>query len=165
MAGDSVFVSIKGLPDLRAAMRDVVPKLRIKVLRQALTAGARIVQKAARSRTPILKLTTFGGRAAYRRGVRKPGTVRNAISVRTSKASKRRGDVGVFVNVRPVKGIRSGARSSNDPFYWRWLNFGNKWKTGAGFLEYGASKLPEALSIFNAKLTQAIAKLNNKQTP
>ena len=65
--------------------------------------------------------------------------------VRVSRASKAAGHVGVFVNIRPAEGTQyvkhnllgvkyktikresqRGARSPNDPFYWRFVNFGTK---------------------------------------
>jgi len=176
-------VTVTGLPDLKAALASVVPKLRKRALRDALRAGARVVQRKARLATPVLKISTYSGISALRRGVRKMGTVKKAISVRTSKISTRRGDVGVFVNVRPAKGGQRGAKSPNDPFYWRWLNFGwnpagdrtragkrerrrlnrvgsAKAKPGARFLEAGAQALREALQIFTREIGPRIAKLN-----
>ncbi len=74
---------IVGIPDLREALRGIVPKLRVRALANALRAGARVVQKAARNATPIIN----PGALAVRKGYRKPGTVQKAISVRTSKAA------------------------------------------------------------------------------
>jgi hypothetical protein len=119
--------------------------------------------------------------------------VRNAISVRTSKRDRREGNVGVFVNVRPAKAGARGAKSRQDPFYWRWLEFGwnpasnelggavgrkgkayrrklnkstdAKIRTGWRFLEEGAKRLSDALSVFSAKLRPAIEKLDRGQTP
>lgn len=180
---------LSGLPDLREALAGIVPKLRVRALRLALAAGARLVQKAARQRTPVLKLSTHSGAAAYRKGYRKPGTVQKAISVRTSKLARRRGDVGVFVNVKPAKGMARGAKSHRDPFYWRWLNFGwnpagrdrstagklarrrlsragaAKAKAGAHFLEEGAKRLGAALDEFKRRIVPAIAKLNRPRAP
>lgn len=161
---------IRGLPDLRAELRGIVPKLRVRALRNSLAAGARVVQREARARTPVLKMSTLAGISAVRRGVRKPGTVRRAISVRTSKIARRSGDVGVFVNVRPLR-RGGGSRNPDDPFYWRWLNFGwqpagrGNAKGGAEFLEAGAKRLPQALEVFKRSIGPAIAKLNRKGAP
>lgn len=130
-------VKVKGVGDVAAALRGLPPKIRGRVLLNALRAGARIVRDAARARTPVLSSPVVrGGRV-----IRKPGTVRNAISVRTSKQAKRSGDLGVFVNVRPAKGAifrngkqvrakQKGANSPDDPYYWQWLNFGRAARTG-----------------------------------
>jgi hypothetical protein len=186
MAGDFT-VKIEGLPDLRAALQGIVPKLKKKVLREALRAGARLVQREAKRAAPVLKLSTMAGASASRRGIRAPGTLRKAISVRTSKRDTRQGDVGVFVNVRPLKRSASkgkGAKNPADPFYWRWINFGwnpagrdrsaagkrarraharaggAKAKSGAHFLEEGAKMLSAALAVFVKEIGPRIARLN-----
>jgi HK97 gp10 family phage protein len=173
---------VTGLPDLKEALAGIVPKLRRRALRLALAAGARVVQKAARAKTPALNASSL----MVRKGWRASGTVKKAISVRTSKLSSRRGDVGVFVNVRPlpgakyktvkglfggqrrvlVKASQRGAKNPNDPFYWRWLNWGTKRGVRAvKFIEAGATKLPVALQVFIAKIGPAIEKLNKPKAP
>jgi HK97 gp10 family phage protein len=185
-------------------------KLRRRALRNALAAGARVVRDAARAQTPVLRPEFASPR-------RKPGTVKNAIVVRTSKRDRLAGDVGVFVNVRPAKGAKfktvrgtalfglvktktrmqtkaskRGANSPDDPFYWRFLEFGwnpagnatggrgksgqkqrrklnkstdAKIRSGFRFLQAGAAKLSDALAVFTAKLRPAIEKLDKGQTP
>jgi len=182
---DGIEVRVTGIPDLREALHGIVPKLRVRALRNALSAGARLVQRAARAATPVI--SAFA--PAVRKGYRKPGTVRQAISVRTSKVARKAGDVGVFVNVRPAKGAQfktttyrlaglrtstrrqtkasqRGAKSPNDPFYWRFIEFGTK--TGvraAKFLQRGAEQLPAALQVFLSKIIPAIEKLNKPKAP
>jgi HK97 gp10 family phage protein len=119
MAADTV--QVKGLDELKRKLADVPKALRKRVLRNALAAGAREVRDVAKRNAPVLTLGT-SMKAPYR----KPGTVRDAIRVRTSKADRKAGDVGVFVNVRPAKAGARGAKNPNDPFYWRWLEFGTK---------------------------------------
>lgn len=150
-----VEVKVEGLPDYRAALLSIPSKLRKRALRNALAAGARVIQKAARGATPVLREFM---KAPYRR----PGTVRKAISVRTSRLARRRGNVGVFVNVRPAKAGQRGAKSPIDPYYWRWLNFGTKFMRPFGFLEKGADQLGAALEVFKAKIGPQIEKLNRK---
>ena len=178
---------VQGIPDLRAALKGIVPKLRVRALRNALAAGARVVQKAARAATPVLSASA----PAVLRGHRKPGTVRKAISVRTSKLARRKGDVGVFVNVRPAKKGARGAKNPNDPFYWRFIEFGTqahrkgskssytsrgklitrRHRRGSSatkafrFLQTGAGKLPEALGVFLRTIGPQIAKLNKPKAP
>jgi len=191
MAGEFE-AKVSGLPDLRAALLGIAPKLRKRALRTALAAGARVVRDAAKRATPVIKAPVRG---------RKPGTVRDAISVRTSKRDSKSGDVGVFVNVRPakgavyrggklVKGSQRGRLSENDPYYWRWLNWGwnpsSRATGGAGaagkaqrrklskaggpakipgalFLEKGAAAIAQALEVFKAKIGPAVQKLNGGQ--
>jgi HK97 gp10 family phage protein len=189
MAADGIMLKVEGLKELQAALRSVPEKLRKRALRNALAAGARVVRDESRANAPVLSAEGARLAAPYR----KPGTVRNAISVRTSKIARRAGNVGVFVNVRPAKKGTRGAKSPDDPFYWRWLEFGwnpagrrtggrgaagrrqrremarstnPKIRGGFGFLQKGATRLQQALGIFVQKLGPAIAKLNNKgQTP
>lgn len=146
--------TVQGIPDLRAALRGIVPKLRRRALRNALAAGARVVRDAARAAAPVLN--TSGRSAPYR----KAGTVRGAITVRTSKQARRRGDVGVFVNVRPAKGPARGARSNRDPFYWRFLEFGTAKMAARSFLQPAGAKLAQALAVFLQKIGPQIQKLN-----
>jgi hypothetical protein len=184
---------VTGIPDLREALRGIVPKLRVRALRNALAAGAREVQKAARVDAPVISTTD----PMVVKGYRKPGTLRKAISVRTSKLARQSGNVGVFVNVKPAKRGNRGAKNPNDPFYWRFVHFGHKtvgrykgkytdyrirgrgrltglgkrrkaplgFVVGKGFLYAGAYKLGAALGIFVAKIGPAIEKLNKPKAP
>lgn len=150
-----ISAKVNGIPELKAALAGLVPKLRRQALRNALAAGARVVRDDARRRAPVLQPTL---RAPYR----KPGTVQKAITVRTSKIARRAGDVGVFVNVRPAKRGQRGAKSQNDPFYWRFLEFGTKKMAASGFLQAGARRLGEALEKFKAVIGPQIDKMNRK---
>lgn len=183
MAASPVTVKIEGLPELRAALLSLPEKLRRRALRDALAAGARVVQRAARAATPVISASA----RAVQKGYRKPGTVRQAIRVRTSKISTRQGNVGVFVNVKPAPGAKfrtktsnflglkvkkrtqvrasqRGAKSPNDPYYWRFINFGTATGTPAArFVEKGAAALPAALPEIVKRLGPAIQKLNVKK--
>lgn len=150
-----ISAKVNGIPELKAALAGLVPKLRRQALRNALAAGARVVRDEARRRAPVLQPTL---RAPYR----KPGTVRKAVSVRTSKTARRAGDVGVFVNVRPAKRGQRGAKSPNDPFYWRFLEFGTKRMAARPFLQAGARKLADALEAFKRVIGPQIDKMNRK---
>lgn len=167
---DALRAEVKGVADVREALMGVAPKLKVRALRNALTAGARLVQRAARKATPVLDLSKEWSASAYRKGYRKPGTVQKAISVRTSKLARRQGNVGVFVNVKPAKRGQAGAKSFRDPFYWRWLDKG--WtpargprQPGRNILKAGAAMLGAALAEFNRRIPLAIAKLNKPKAP
>lgn len=173
--GADVEVRVLGLPELKAQLKSLPDKLRRRVLRNALAAGARIVRNDARRCAPVLEAPL------RRRGkiVRKPGTVRDAIRVRTSKQARRQGNVGVFVNVQPAKGGKRGTYSPDDPYYWRWLEFGRGQATKGGkrrrtravarplapraFLRGAIGSLPAALAKFQATVVPAIARLNVPQ--
>lgn len=181
---DGVTAKVQGLPDLKAALLAIPRELRRRALRNALAAGARLVQRAARANAPVIKASD----PAVRQGRRKPGTMRKAISVRTSKIAKRAGDVGVFVNVRPAKKGQRGGRNPLDPFYWRWQEFGwnpasastmgrgsrgkrfrrsahrfapgLKRVPGVAFLRKSARMLGQALQVFIQKIGPQIQKFN-----
>lgn len=177
MAESGLTVKVTGLDEIRAELTALPVKLKARALMNALRASGRIIRNEARRLTPVLKVPV------RRKGqlIRKPGTVRDALSVRTSKRARRAGDVGVFVNVRPAKGRNRGAENPYDPFYWRWLEFGRKAKAGTQrgkrrvrpvaaapayrFLQGAVSKLPAALAEFERKLGPAIVRLNTKKAP
>lgn len=149
MAGE--VVRIEGLDNLKRKLAEVPKAMRKRVLRNALAAGAREVRDVAKRNAPVMTLGT-SLKAPYR----KPGTVKQAIRVRTSKADRRAGDVGVFVNVKPAKAGQRGAKNPNDPFYWRFLEFGTKKMTARPFLQRATSALPKALAIFEARIAKWI---------
>ena len=165
-------VEVQGLDELKRRFAEVPKAMRSRVLRNALASGARLVRDEAKRNAPVLSNTA---KAPYRT----PGTVRDAISVRTSKMDKRAGNVGVFVNVRPAKGAKfktkttkffglkiknrvqtraseRGAESPTDPYYWRWLEFGTKKMTARPFLQKGAEKLGDALGAFEKSIAKWI---------
>lgn len=167
---------VTGIAEFKDALLAIVPKLRRRAILNALRVGARIVQAEAKRNAPVLRL---GTKAPYR----KPGTVRGAIAVRTSKRARAAGDVGVFVNVRPAKGAKygtfkgaiggkkvgvkflksaskRGAKSPDDPFYWRFLEFGTKKMGARPFLQKGAERLGQALIAIEKALGPQIEKLN-----
>ena len=142
-------VQVRGLEEFKRKAAEIPRAMRAKVLRDALRAGAREVRDTAKRNAPVLSL-----RSSMQTPYRKPGTVKRAISVRTSKAARRAGDVGVFVNVRPAKRGARGARSKDDPFYWRFLEFGTKFMRARPFLQRGADRLPQALKIFEERIAK-----------
>lgn len=158
MAVDGFSAKVIGLQDLRNELRALVPKLRKRAIMNALRAAGRPVRSAVRASTPVLQLPV------RRKGrlIRQPGTVRKAVSVRTSKASAARGNLGVFINVKPAKGINKGAYNPYDPFYWRFLP---ALRQGGVAIQAGVGKLREALAIFEKTLGPQIQKLNRKGAP
>jgi HK97 gp10 family phage protein len=149
-------VKIEGLDDLDEALKSIPDKLRKRALRNALAAGARVVRDAARA-----KRRADSARASIINTSNLPwrhGTVEKAISVRTSKVARQAGDVGVFVNVKPV---RPGGRDDpNDPFYWRWLEFGSSKMAARPFLKPAAAMLSQSLDVFVAQLGPQLERLN-----
>lgn len=178
MAGD-FDVRITGIEEAKAALLGIPNKLRRRALLNALKAGGRIVRDAARQGAPVLSVAA----PAVQKGHRTPGLLRKALSVRTSKASRAQGDVGVFINVRPAPGAKykaanrrvlgvkikgrklvraskRGAKSPVDPYYWRFVEFGTKRARAFSFLRPAASRLAQALDVFKAMLGPQIQRLN-----
>lgn len=151
MAAEST--TVQGVGDLKAKLAEIPRAMRRRVLRNALAAGARLVRDESKRVAPVL---------SAQRAVpyRTPGTVRNAIRVRTSKQATRAGDVGVFVNVKPAKAGARGAKNPRDPFYWRFLEFGTRRMSARPFLSRGANKLGEALRVFEVAVVKWIDKVN-----
>lgn len=167
MAVETTFQPITGLTEAIATLKALPDKLRKRALRNALAAGARLVRDEAKRKAPVISASD----PAVRKGWRKPGTLKKAITVRTSKVARRAGNVGVFVNVRPakgakfkggkqVKGSQRGAKSPSDPFFWRFVNFGTKKMAPRPFLTESAQKLGAALEAFKQSLGMALQKLN-----
>jgi HK97 gp10 family phage protein len=129
---------VHGLAEFRAKLTELPRKLQSKVLRSLMRNAMTVVREAARAKVPTLKTQPRNPDGTPRR---LPGTVRKAISVRNSKVEARAGNVGVFVNVRPLPGsvyrgrgrnrvvVRKSQRSAanpRDPYYWRWIEFGTQ---------------------------------------
>lgn len=124
--------TVKGIEGLRAALLALAPDLRKGPARRALVKGAEPVLARAIAETPSLKADIYrGGRM-----VRRAGALRRALRIRSSKDVNRTGDVGVFVNIKPLsKGAiadfkaATGRRSSeneNEVYFWRWVHFATK---------------------------------------
>jgi HK97 gp10 family phage protein len=120
---DSFTVKLEGVGEFAAALRALPDVLRRRVVVAALRDGAREIQRIAKSNAPVLK-----GPARFR----KAGTLRSAITVRTSKFARKSGEAGVFIGVRPLRGAREkklgrrGATNPNDPFYWWFVELGTR---------------------------------------
>lgn len=172
---DNGVVKLQGFDALAEKLRAVPGAMRKKVIRNALAAGARPVRDVARQHAPVLSKSV-----PYRTA----GLVRKSIVVRTSKAAKQAGDVGVFINVRPAKGAKfktingsvlglkisqrvqtraslRGARSPVDPFYWRFLEFGTAKMAARPFLRPAARQLSIALPVIQATLKRWVEKANS----
>lgn len=149
-------VRIDGLRETIAELRGLPDKLRKRALRNALAAGGRVVRDAARKAAPVINPAD----PMVLKGYRKPGTLKRAIVVRTSKRARRGGDLGVFVNVRPANGAAKGAKNPKDPFYWRFVEFGTKRTRPKPFLRPAVPQLRGALAAFEASLGPQVRKIN-----
>jgi HK97 gp10 family phage protein len=178
---DNVSLKVEGLADLRQALSDIPVQLRKKVLLGALRKAARVPLLAARQLVPVLDSA-----AVSRYPNRTPGLLKKRLTVRTSKASRAAGNIGVFINIKPAAGAKyktskgsdllgsytkrtktkdsqRGAKSRNDPYYWRWVEFGTKKMRAQPFLKPAGESLPQALSVFMAEVIPQINKFNSRK--
>ncbi|HKX44622.1 MAG TPA: HK97 gp10 family phage protein, partial [Burkholderiaceae bacterium] len=153
------------------ALAALAPELRRGPARRALRAGAELVLTRAIAETPQLS------HDIYRKGVlvRRKGTLRRALAIRNSKDTNRTGDVGVFVNIRPLqKGAvatfkattgRRSADNPDDPYYWRWVHFATKRNHHpVPFLTRAAEAVlaTASLSAITESLTRYFQRLNQR---
>jgi phage protein, HK97 gp10 family len=108
-------VQIHGLRELREALLRKIPaEMQGKVLQQALSAGAAIIAKEAKSRAP-----------------QKTGRMKKAIYHGRRKQSATKTFEERVVAVRRGKKLQ---KSGRDAFYWKFVEFGHR--TGAGKGQY-----------------------------
>lgn len=157
---DGVTVKLEGVDALNKALAEATKQIRTKAVRSALRKAGQVISKEAKQAAPVLSAPTK---------TRKPGTVKKAIAVRASKFARQAGNEGVFINVRPLRGSRqktlgkAGAKNPNDPFYWRFLEFGTVKMKARPFLSPAAeSKGNEAIKTFMDSVIPQIEKLNAK---
>lgn len=158
---DGVTVRLEGVDELKRALADAAASIRKKAVRGALREAGKVIQAAARVSAPVLAVPKKG-RAA--------GTVRKNIVVRASKFARRAGDEGVYISVRGIRGAarvkkygRAGAMNPNDPYYWRFLEFGTRKMAARPFMRpAAASKGAEAINRFMQSVVPQIEKLNEK---
>lgn len=125
-------INVLGLREIKAVLEKLPARLGEKVVRAALRAAAQPMRKDAQARAPILKKPKFG---------RKPGTVRQAITIKRSKQDK----FGVYLTVaglsaKKIKAFKAGsankdtAYNPDDPWYWLFLEFGTSKRDKIPFL-------------------------------
>lgn len=116
-------VKVNGLQQLSKAMNDLGRKTKNRIAVKAMRQGGVIIRDQARSNAPVLKENVpHRKRGTLRKAVvtstkvNKSGVIRTKIYVRTLKGSK--------IEAFKVRTGRSGAKNPNDPFYWRFVEFG-----------------------------------------
>lgn len=124
----SVSVKVSGLKELGKNLQALDKKVRNRISVKAMRAGGRIIRDSARAKAPVLQESVPH---------RRKGTLKRSIVERT-KVGKN-GKTTTIVAVRNLSGKqiakfkgktgKSGAKNPNDPFYWR-------------FVEFGTSKMP-----------------------
>jgi len=158
---DSLEIRLDGVDAAVKALRAMPRRIREKAIRNSLKIAARLIRDDAKARAPVL---------ANAVPHRTPGTVKRRISVRTSKFAKQAGDEGVFIGIKPLRGKadtrrygKASAKNPNDPYYWRFLEFGTRKMGKRPFLGPAAkSKGEQAVARFMREALPQIEKLNKK---
>ena len=157
---DGIKVALRGVDDLKRALAEASSSIRKKAVRSALRKAGSVISSAARQAAPVLTVPTR---------FRKAGTVKRAITVRASKFARKAGNEGVFISVRALRGSRqkklgkAGARNPNDPFYWRFLEFGTRKMMARPFMRPAAEKTgQQAVRTFMDAVVPQIERLNRR---
>lgn len=134
-----VEVKFHGLKDIERALQELPRRVDRRILNEGLLDGARLVRDEARAKAPVL-------REEHSR--RRPGVLRRAIQairvrpqgyaatvlVRVRPLSK--GAIARFKKKAIARGMKNvnGADNPNDPFYWRFVEFGTSKMSARPFL-------------------------------
>lgn len=161
---EMVKINIRGLREIHRAMDELPRRANRSMLNEGLLEGARLVRDEARAKAPVL---------ADPDPRRRPGTLRRAI--RAGRVRPQPGTAAtVWVRIRSLtrrqiarfkkKNGASGAENPNDPFYWRFVEFGTSKMAARPFMRpaFEAKKEPavrRAVEIFRDRVQAAIKKL------
>jgi HK97 gp10 family phage protein len=164
---DSISIKIEGIDDLKRVLSEIPDRLKKKHLLSALRKAARVPLSAAKQEVPVMTAEN-AAKAPYRTS----GLLKKRLMVRTSKAARKSGNVGVFINIKPLKTAairgfkRIGGKSSQnpiDPFYWKFVQFGTKKMPARDFMGKAADALPDALEVFKREISPLIQWWNNRK--
>lgn len=148
-------IKVHGLQELSQTLMKLPAELEKRVIMGALRAAGQTIRKEAMARAPVLQEPDPRRRA---------GTLRKSISVRRVK-----GKVAVYVGVFGLSGKRmaafkagggtKGANNPDDPYYWKWVEYGTKKMAARPFLRpaFEAKKF-EAIRLFEAYMKKRLEK-------
>lgn len=120
--------NIQGIDDFNKALAELTGDMRRKVIKAALRAAARPFIDSMKAKSIVLKKPTK---------YRTPGLMREAVKAMNSKISTRRGTFGLFIKPRSPRGAKRGAKSKQDPFYYKFVAGGFHAVGGAGRVKGG----------------------------
>lgn len=153
----SVSVKVNGLKELGKNLQALDKKVRNRISAKAMRAGGRIVRDTARAKAPVLQESVPH---------RRKGTLKRSIVERT-KVGKN-GKTTTLISVRNLSGKqiakfkgktgKSGAKNPNDPFYWRFVEFGTSKMPAKPFLRpaFEQSKQQAANTIISTLRTEIL---------
>ncbi len=131
-----VTVKVEGLADLNRRLTQLPKAIQGRPLRTAVAAGGRVIQQEAKARVPV-----------------DTGLVRDRIRVMSMRQEQRNARAEVVVGVRRVE--KNTRRT--DPFYWRFIEFGTRFKPARPFLRPALeNKRTEAVDAIRERLAKRI---------
>lgn len=157
-------IRFTGAQELGAKFRQVSAEAQGKSGRGAINAAKNVLVKEQRALVPVLAAPTR---------YRKPGTVRDAIGGYLLRSGKGDYDVTALLQVRALSGKKvrafkqasglGSAQNPNDPYYWRFLEFGTRKMRAFNFMRRGfAGAAQRALDklgeVLNKRLIKEIGK-------
>lgn len=108
-------IEVRGLAQLNKALKTLPETVQRNVLSRAVVRGARIIQRAAKSRAPVLS-GNLRKNIIVSRGVRR-GTEASAFVIIRKWSQKA---IAAFKK----RSKKKGRANPRDPFYWQFLEFG-----------------------------------------
>ncbi|SUB58965.1 phage protein, HK97 gp10 family [Phocoenobacter uteri] len=154
-------VKVEGLKELSRAMQKLGRKTATRIAKNAMYQGGVIIRDDARQKAPILKSPAPN---------RKAGTLKKAIKSRTKV--HRNGTTETIIWVKGLKSKqiakfkaktgKSGAKNPNDPFYWKFVEFGTSKMRAKPFLRpaFQQSKNKAANTIIKTLQDEIIKECN-----
>lgn len=138
-------VKVTGLKELKQRLSTLERKAKNRIAVKAMRRGGVIIRDQARANAPLLKeKVPHRKRGTLRKSIvtstkpQKDGSVRTIIFVRTLKNNK-------ILEFKSKTG-KSGAYNPNDPFYWRFVEFGTSKMPAQPFLQPAFSTKKEQAS-------------------
>ena len=132
-SGIRTSIKVEGLNELRIALQELPIKAQERVLPGAVAKGAVVIRNLARKYAPTLKIPTPRRIAGLlRRMIRSTRGVRRATEA-TAFVSVRRLSAKAITKFKRMTG-KGSSENQNDPFYWRFQEFGTAKMAAKPFL-------------------------------
>jgi len=149
---------IDGLQELARACRELPDRIGRSALRQATSAGAKLVRDDAKTKAPIYTGPVSQGHPP-------PGTLRKQIYMKRDNGSSGPQKQVFIVAVRSGKKFQSvGKKGANqDAYYWRFVEFGTVKMTARPYLRpaFEAQKMNAVTAIANVLRERIDAEARN----
>ena len=156
---DSEEVTIHGLKELQAALRQFPKEIQGKVLAGALREGGKSMITDAKARALKLNESQLPHNVGRGKEIVQPGNISRNIMVRNVKHTESTATVSI--------GVRAKGKGATNAFYWRFFEFGTKFIAKKPFMRtaFEAKKQEAAEALKTAlgkRIEAAAAKLRVK---